>query len=51
MIVSLYQTNLQNWLADAAFSTDMTTYVSDWTQEVYGDVRSYAVRGSSCRPS
>ena len=44
--VSLYQTNLQNWLADAAFWTDMTTYVSDWTQEVYGDVRSYAVPGA-----
>jgi hypothetical protein len=43
--VSLYQTNLQNWFADAAFWTDMTTYVSDWTQEVYGDVRSWAVPG------
>jgi hypothetical protein len=43
--VSLYQTNLQNWLADSAFWADMTTYVSDWTQEVYGDVRSYAVPG------
>jgi len=43
--VSLYQTNLQNWLADTAFWTDMTAYVSDWSQEVYGDVRSYAVPG------
>jgi len=43
--VSLYQTNLQNWLADTAFWTDMTAYVSDWVQEVYGDVRSYAVPG------
>jgi hypothetical protein len=43
--VSLYQTNLQNWLADSAFWTDMSTYVSDWSQEVYGDVRSYAVPG------
>ena len=25
----------------------MNTYVSDWAQEVYGDVRSYAVAGSS----
>jgi hypothetical protein len=43
--VSLYQTNLQNWLADSAFWADMNTYVSDWSQEVYGDVRSYAVPG------
>jgi len=43
--VSLYQTNLQNWLADSAFWADMSTYVSDWAQEVYGDVRSYAVPG------
>ena len=43
--VSLYQTNLQNWFTDTAFWTDMTTYVSDWTQEVYGDVRSWAVPG------
>jgi hypothetical protein len=43
--VSLYQTILQNWLTDSAFWTDMSTYVSDWSQEVYGDVRSYAVPG------
>ncbi len=43
--LSLYQTNLQNWLADSAFWTDMNTYVSDWTQEAYGDARSWAVPG------
>jgi len=43
--VSLYQTSLQNWLADSAFWADMNTYISDWSQEVYGDVRSYAVPG------
>ena len=43
--LSLYQSTLQNWLADSAFWTDMSTYVSDWSQEVYGDVRSYAVPG------
>jgi hypothetical protein len=43
--VSLYQTNLQNWFADSAFWADMSTYVSDWSQEVYGDVRNYAVPG------
>jgi hypothetical protein len=41
--VSLYQANLQNWFADSAFWADMTSYVSDWSQEVYGDVRKYAV--------
>jgi hypothetical protein len=43
--VSRYQTNLQNWFTDSAFWADMATYVSDWSQEVYGDVRSYAVPG------
>jgi hypothetical protein len=43
--LSLYQANLQNWFTDTAFWTDMATYVSDWTQEVYGDVRSYAAPG------
>ena len=42
---SLLQTNLQNWYSDSAFWTDMSTYVSDWSQEVYGDVRSHAVPG------
>ncbi len=44
--VSVYQQNLQNWLADVAFWTDMSTYVSDWSQEVYGDFRRYAVPGA-----
>jgi hypothetical protein len=44
--LSLYQTNLQNWLSDAAFWQDMSKYVSDWTQEVYGDIRSWAVPGT-----
>ena len=43
---SLLQTNLQNWYSDAAFWTDMSTYVSDWGQEVYGDIRSHAVPGA-----
>jgi hypothetical protein len=43
--LGLYQTNLQNWLSDSAFWTDMSTYVSDWSQEVYGDVRNWAVPG------
>jgi hypothetical protein len=44
--VSVYQTNLQNWLADMAFWTDMSAFVSDWSQEVYGDFRRYAVPGT-----
>jgi len=45
--VSVYQSTLQGWLADAAFWADMSRYVSDWSQEVYGDVRSHAVPGAS----
>ena len=45
--VSVYQNTLQGWLADTAFWTEMATYVSDWSQEVYGDVRSHAVPGVS----
>jgi hypothetical protein len=44
--VSQYQNNLQNWFSDTAFWTDMSTYVSDWSQETYGDVRNYAVPGA-----
>jgi len=44
--VSLYQQNLQNWLPDTPFWTDMTAYVSDWSQEVYPDFRLYAVPGA-----
>ena len=41
--VSLYQTNLQSWLSDSDFWIDIATYVSDWSQEVFGDVRNWAV--------
>jgi hypothetical protein len=44
--VPLYQNNLQNWLTDSAFWTDMSAYVSDWSQEVYSDFRSYGVPGA-----
>jgi hypothetical protein len=44
--VSIYQTNLQNWLADLEFWSDMNAYVSDWSQEVYADFRRYAVPGA-----
>ncbi|MFO7571686.1 MAG: hypothetical protein R6W48_03695 [Gaiellaceae bacterium] len=45
--LSVYQNTLQNWLTDSAFWTDMATYVADWTQEVYGDVRAHAMPGTS----
>jgi hypothetical protein len=45
--VSVYQNTLQAWLADSSFWTEVATYVSDWSQEVYGDVRAYAVPGSA----
>ena len=44
--LSVYKANLQNWLQDTAFWSDMAAYVSDWSQESYGDVRNYAVPGA-----
>ncbi|MFL5945674.1 MAG: Ig domain-containing protein [Gaiellaceae bacterium] len=44
--LSTYKGTLQLWYADSAFWTDMSVYVSDWSQEVYGDVRNYAVAGA-----
>ena len=44
--VATYKARLQEWLQDSAFWVDMNAYVGDWAQEVYGDVRSYAVPGS-----
>lgn len=44
--LSTYKTNVENWLQDTAFWTDMNAYVSDWAQEVYGDFRNYGVSGS-----
>ncbi|HUG64655.1 MAG TPA: hypothetical protein VMK83_05505 [Gaiellaceae bacterium] len=43
--VSVYQSTLQSWLTDTAFWTDMAAYVSDWSQQVYGDLRAHAVPG------
>ena len=44
--LSTYQGTLQLWYADAPFWADMNAYVSDWSQEVYGDIRNYAVPGA-----
>lgn len=45
--LSLYKVNLQDWLQDGPFWTEAAGYVTDWAQETYGDLRAYAVAGSS----
>jgi hypothetical protein len=45
--LATYKGTLELWFADSAFWNDMSTYVSDWTQEVYGDVMKYAVAGAT----
>ena len=44
--VATYKARMQEWLQDTAFWADMNAYVSDWSQEVYADVRSYAAPGT-----
>ena len=45
--LTLYKVNLQDWLQDGAFWTEAALYTSDWAQENYGDLRDYAVVGTS----
>ena len=45
--LSLYQARLQDWYEDAAFWIDLGRFASDWSQEVYGDIRHYAVAGTT----
>ncbi|HYU25935.1 MAG TPA: hypothetical protein VEO74_12070, partial [Thermoanaerobaculia bacterium] len=45
--LSIYQARLQDWYEDAPFWSDMSADVSDWSQELYGDVRAYAVPGAT----
>jgi hypothetical protein len=45
--LSTYQARLEDWYLDSGFWSDMSAYVSDWAQEVYGDIRDYAVAGAS----
>jgi len=45
--VVAYQARMEDWLEDAPFWADMSAYVSDWSDELYGDVRRYAVAGST----
>ena len=43
--LSVYQARLQDWYEDGAFWSDLDRVTSDWSQEVYGDIRHYAVAG------
>ena len=43
--LSVYQARLQDWYEDGPFWDDLSRYASDWSQELYGDVRAYAVAG------
>jgi hypothetical protein len=45
--LSVYQARLQDWLEDSGFWNDMGSWVADWSQELYGDVRNYAVPGTT----
>lgn len=45
--VSQYKATLQSWFQDAGFWADMSAYVGDWGQEVYGDVRNYGVANTT----
>ena len=43
--LSTYKGQLEAWLQDAPFWSDMSRYVSDWSQELYGDPRNNDVAG------
>jgi hypothetical protein len=45
--LATYKANLESWFLDAPFWSDMSAFVADWSQEVYGDVRAYAVPGAT----
>jgi hypothetical protein len=44
--LATYKARLESWLQDAGFWADMGSYVSDFLQENYGDVRDYGVAGA-----
>src|SRR5262249_31166235 len=46
-VLSTWKASLEDWFRDAPFWDDMNRYVGDWAQELYGDVQTYAVTGSS----
>jgi Domain of unknown function DUF11/Fibronectin type III domain len=41
-----YKARLESWLQDPGFWSDMGSYVSDFMQETYGDIREYGVPGA-----
>ena len=45
--LSTYKGQLEGWLQDGPFWDDMSRYVSDWSQELYGDPRNYDVAGAT----
>jgi hypothetical protein len=45
--LSLYKANLEGWLQDPVFWTVAAGALTDFAQENYGDVRAYAVPGST----
>ncbi|HEY0417630.1 MAG TPA: hypothetical protein VGC78_14720 [Gaiellaceae bacterium] len=45
--VSTYKANVQNWLQDSSFWATLAATTNDFAYENYGDVRDYAVAGSS----
>ncbi|MBV8256670.1 MAG: hypothetical protein JO073_02525 [Actinobacteria bacterium] len=45
--LSAYKAALASWLLDSTFWQAMSSYVSDFSQESYGDVRLYAVSGAA----
>jgi hypothetical protein len=44
--LNTYKARLESWLQDAGFWDDMGSYVSDFLQENYGDMREYGVGGA-----
>ncbi len=44
--LTVYRRNLEGWLQDPGFWSDVNQYVAYWSQEVFGDVRNWAVPGT-----
>jgi hypothetical protein len=44
--LGLYKANVESWLQDSGFWSDMSSYVGDFLQETFGDVRDYGVAGA-----
>ena len=45
--LDVYRTNLSGWLRDSMFWSDISGKVRFWAQEVYPDIRDWAVPGAS----